>query len=738
MDKEQRTADSGPRTTDQAAFSRASTYLNYKAAAKWSAYAAGAATAILYIVLLMLLTLFAELIVHRGQLPAFRDLTPEEQTRVFEIEKWDDLSPAERKNRLKPLELTRARQEELATRSLRESDPPTPTLTEEDRTLVGAQLWRTQLRGLLTDRVSETAADSAGPDDKPTHGILSLVARSEFQERRYAPLISWLARWNPWMWSSSSESSPLLSPYLLGLFLLAVVVAAARTGLTLLMHEMAARASIEAATRMRRAVYHHTFRLGTLAFRALGPSEAVTVFTRHVEAVHDSLYLRLTSQFRDPVLFVLLVLFALVVNFVLALAFLLFAVLVWVVGGQVVAYSRRQGLAATNEASERLTLIRESLMMMRLVKCYLMELFNQSRVERQLAKHAAAAQRRFRGEAFYGPVLILLGALAAFVLLYIAGVLVLRGHVGVPSIVAMTMALISLYWPLERWLANRRLMRRGREAAVQVFRFLDRPSEVGQVVGAEFLPGLEKRVEFDNVSLREPGSGRMLLSNITLSIKAGQRIGLVGADELEKHAFVYLIPRLLDPTSGEIRVDEHNLRWVTLDSLRDKIGMVMMHDLVFHDSVANNIGCGDPSFTLPKIIDAAKMARAHQFIQKLPKGYETPIGELGHTLSLSQKYRIALARAIIRDPALLVIEESEEAMEDETKDLLDDALARFLPGRTVIFLPHRVSTIRSCDRLFLLHNGKIEAAGVHKELLAQNRLYRHLHYIEFNEMAEVV
>src|SRR5439155_21217934 len=185
-------------------------------------------------------------------------------------------------------------------------------------------------------------------------------------------------------------------------------------GLTLLMHEMAARASIDAATRLRRAVYHHTFRLGTLAFRALGPSEAVTVFTRHTEAVHDALYLHLTSQFRDPLTFGLLLLFALLVNPVLALAFLLFALLVLFVGGQVATWFRRQGRRATNEASERLTLIRESLMLMRLVKCYLMELFNQSRVERQLARLATAQKHRFRGEAFYRPVLVFLGALAAF------------------------------------------------------------------------------------------------------------------------------------------------------------------------------------------------------------------------------------------------------------------------------------------------------------------------------------
>src|SRR5262249_41749332 len=160
-----------------------------------------------------------------------------------------------------------------------------------------------------------------------------------------------------------------------------------------------------------------------------------------------------------------------------------------------------------------------------------------------------------------------------------------------------------LYWPLQAFLENRKVLRRGRESAAVIFEFLDRPSEVRQVGGAEFLPPLGRELEFDNVSLKEPGTGRMLLQEISLSIKSGQRIGVVGADDLEKHALVYLIPRFLDPTAGEIRIDQHNLRYVTLDSLRVQIALVMQHNLVFHDTVANNIGCGDPAYTLPQIIE---------------------------------------------------------------------------------------------------------------------------------------
>jgi ATP-binding cassette subfamily B protein len=258
------------------------------------------------------------------------------------------------------------------------------------------------------------------------------------------------------------------------------------------------------------------------------------------------------------------------------------------------------------------------------------------------------------------------------------------------------------------------------------------------VVGAEFLPPLANQLEFDEVSLREPGSDRLLLHGVSLTIAAGQRVAVVGQDEMEKHALVYLLPRFLDPTSGEIRVDNHNLRWITLDSLRAQIALVLQPNLVFNDTVANNIGCGDPGYTLPRIIEAAKVAHAHQFIQKLPHGYETVIGEMGHLLSIGEQFLIAFARAILRDPALMIIEEPATPLEADFKALIDDTYSRVLPGRTTIFLPHRIPTIRSCDRIFLLHKGRIEAIGDHRELLAQNELYRHLHYIEFNELMEQV
>jgi ATP-binding cassette subfamily B protein len=715
------------REAERQPFARARSYLSYSPVAKWSALVAAAGTGLLYVALLIALWLFTELVIHHGALPTFADLSPQRQGEF--LGQWNNLPQQTRLERLTELGLEPGPAEALA-------GTETESLLPPQREII----WESDLHQSLRKRVDGAAASVVAYDnegrDLSDRGILSLVVRS--RSPWAAAVAGWLAHQNPWMWQFRSANHPNFFYYLTGLLLVALVLALARAVLMFIGDEMAARASIEATSRMRRAVYHHTYRLGTLAIKALGPSEAVTIFTRYIEAVHDALYVWLTTVFREPIKFALLVLLALVIHPILAVVFLLSALLVWLIGGQLATYYRRQGRAAASRAAEQLTLLRESLMLMRLVKVYLMELFNQSRVERLLSRHAEAQLYRYRGDAIYKPLLIFLATLVAIVMLYAGGLIVLHDQLGVSSAIILATALVSLYWPLTAWLRHRKELRRGREAAVHVFRFLSRPGEVGQVVGAEFLPPTAKQLEFDNVTLREPGTNRLLLQDVSLSIPAGQRVALISADDMEKHAFVYLIPRFLDPTSGEIRIDEHNLRWVTLDSLRNQIALVLQHNLVFHDTVANNIGCGDTAYTLPQIIEAAKVAHAHQFIQKLPKGYETTIGELGHSLSVGEQFRIALARAILRDPAILIVEEPEKALDDETKALLDDTFARVLPGLTVIFLPSRVSTIRSCDQIFLLHKGKLEAAGVHRELLANNPLYRHLHYITFSEMAEQV
>jgi len=713
----------------ESAFAKACSYLNFSPGARWGAHVAGAGVGLVAVALLAVLWLFVDLMVWRGRVPDFHDLTPVQQNHFQAL--FDRLGDAERQKLFTDAGWSEAQVAQVSGKRFDD-------LNEEQ---VSAA-WRGHARQVL-ERVHPDAAaqvfqkeeDGSIRFDRGDHGVLSYVVRQSVTGLLPSP-VPWLAKWNPWMWRGTSHFPPW---YLIVLALVALLLGVLGIFLVVLNRELAAVAVIEATTRLRRAVYHHTFRLGTLAIRAMGPSEAVSLLTRHVEAVHDALYSRLTSWFREPVFVGLLLLFAVYVAPLISIAVILFAVIIWVLGVRLVAYFRDQGAAASHTAAERLTIIRESLMLMRLVKSYVMEPFNQARIERQLARYGQVQRVRHRSEALGRPLLLLMAGVAVIVLMFVGALGVLKGYLSVSDAVTLSATMLCLVRPVQRWFESLTLYKRGRDAAKQIFQFLDRRGEVGQVVGAEFLPPLSRQVEFDNVSLKEPGSGgRMLLENVTLTIPAGQKVGLCGIDDLEKHALIYLLPRLLDPTNGEIRIDQHNLRWVTLDSLRAQISVVTMQNLVFHDSIRNNVGCGDNSYTLPQIIEAAKMAHAHHFIQKLPEGYETAIGELGHSLTLSQQYRIALARAILRDPALLIVEEPDVELDDEAKDALDDTLARILPGRTVIFLPHRISTLRTCNVIHLINKGQIVASGTHKELLKSSKLYRHLYYLEFNEMDEQV
>ena len=710
---------------ESSAFSRVRSLFRYARPSQWTAILTGIATAVLFALLLLLLGLFVDLLVTRGRISNFTQLPVREQESV--VREWSSLSDAERERAMSHVGSPR--------------DAYWPPAVEHE------WHWRAYVWHFLDQRVGSEAADhwqpahdpkadfpmpGLGEEDRRPFGILGLVVR-----QRNTPLgrvTAAFASIAGWTWRGTDPNRG----YMTGLLVLGLSLIFLRGLCMVVMNDAAARASLEVVTRLRRSIYHHTARQGAMTINAHSVDEAGGLFTRHVEHVHEALLYSLTHSYRYAVFFPLMLLIALLTHFWLALACLMFAVLVWAIAGQMTASFRRRSRVATRVASNRLELLLESLRHMRLVKSYLMELFNQSRVERQLGDYAKAHSRRSRGDAFAKPVLTAFAVMAGLTLLYLAGWVVLNEGLSVAGLVVLAVAFLSLYFPVRARLAGRRVLRHGREAAGAIFEFLDRKGDVATFPDADFLPGISKGLEFADVTVREPGTGRLLLNKVSFKVRAGQRIGIVGSDPDEQLALVSLIPRFLDPNEGEVKVDGRSVKWVTQDSLRSQIGLVLQNSLVFNDTVANNIGCGDPSYTLPQIIEAAKLAHAHQFIQRMPYGYSTAIGELGRSLTPGEQFRIALARAVLRDPSLYVIEEPAEHLDEDTKDLVDDTLGRVLPGKTVIYLPHRVSTLRHCDKILLLHEGRIRAIGEHRELIADNELYRHLYYLEFNPFADAV
>jgi ABC-type multidrug transport system fused ATPase/permease subunit len=530
--------------------------------------------------------------------------------------------------------------------------------------------------------------------------MLATVARHH--GRSTAPLLGWFASWNPWTWTNES--------FLVGLFLIAGLLVLARGILLNVGTMLASSAALTATTRVRRAVYAHSLRLGALATQPEAQLEAGDALTRRAEQLLDGCVVRLTAALQAPVLAVSCTLVLFAVKFWLGLAMVLLVGAVWLLAGQSAAWFRRDARLALRRTEARLGVLRENMTMMRLIKSYLMERFNQTRVERHLRDLAVAAERRLRGETIARPTLFTIVTLTGIILTFVAARVVLGGGLTPAGLLVQLMALAGLAYSIQRWIAASVRINRSREAVEALAEFLDRRPDAAQPIDAEFLQPLTRKLELNEVSYREAGTGRMIFDGLTLSIPVGERVAII-CTESESQSLANLLTRFIDPTGGEVRLDGKNSRWMTFESVRTQIATVLQDSLTFSDTVATNIGCGEASFTLPQMIEAAKLAHAHQFVQRLPYGYETPLGDHGHSLRPGERFRIALARAVLRDPSVLVIEEPNEPYDPDSVALIEDALARFQPGRTIIILARRLNRTKSLDRVFVLHHGKLAASG---------------------------
>ena len=555
-------------------------------------------------------------------------------------------------------------------------------------------------------------------------GLLSLVARE--QGHWYTPALETVARIVPWTWRETTLGAPNLAllATLIGLAALLVIIRGVALNLS---SYWATVATVDAGIRMRRAVYTHGQRLSAVAIRPEAQAEAGELVSDRVDAIQDGFDAAQTTLIRAPLVAVLSLIVLISSHGWLTISILALTALTWLVAGSAAAYFRRDARHAARRVESRLGLIRESMTGLQLAKSYLMERFSQTRFERHLSELSKSAWRRQRGDAVSRPTLLAVISLAGLLGLFLAGRVVLSGDMTLASLATKAVALATLVVALGRWFGARPRVRRASGAAADVFEFLDRRGDAGQAIDAEFLQPLAKQLELLDISLREPGTGRMLLEHVSFRVPAGTTAAVVSADPAESHALAYVLTRFSDPTAGEVRIDGKNTRWVTTESIRTQVAMILETGLTFSDTVANNIGCGDAIYTLPQVIAASKLAHAHQFVQRLPYGYETRIGTGGMQLSQGECFRIALARALLRDPSLLVIEEPTGGLDADSVVLIDDTLSRVRAGRTVIFLARRPATVRSADQVFVLRHGKLAAAGSHDELLESSELYRQIH-----------
>lgn len=376
------------------------------------------------------------------------------------------------------------------------------------------------------------------------------------------------------------------------------------------------------------------------------------------------------------------------------------------------------------------SVLQESVASARVIKSFVREDYEVDRFDVENRANFRANMKNAQLMAILTPVVELVAAIGVTMIIWYGGNNVINGTITAGSLVAFLTYAVNISNPIKRLTRVIGNIQKALAAAQRVFMIIDMPEEIAESRDAKQLPEVSGKVEFQNVSFAYDDKGNVI-TDLSFSVKPGEVIAIVGPSGAGKSTIANLLPRFYDVNKGDIKIDGHSVREVTLDSLREQVGIVPQETMLFNGSVYNNILYGRLDATKEEIEAAAKAANAHDFIMQLTDGYETKLGDRGVNLSGGQRQRIAIARAILKNPRILILDEATSALDTESERVVQEALDRLMVGRTSFVIAHRLSTVKNADKILVLEKGNLVESGTHDELLALDGLYAHLYKIQY-------